>query len=433
MYIISVAQATDYKRLRAEKQKGERRNAKKKGPKEQGTKEGGGSARRRTVSVQIHRISEAEAYNYSYDKSRTATIDDLWEVFMKAKSFIKDSSKSTYASYYATHIAPHLGKRVASTITYSDICCYYAELKKQDLKDSTMHLVSTILTGIFEAGVHDGILKTNPAHKALVRTALNKNKPIKGSASGEDKTSEKGEGVALTGTESRAFIDYLDVQPERYKTLSNILKVLISSGLRIGECLALTESDCDFGTKELKISKNIARVHHSSEKKVKLELQTPKTKKGTRRVPMSPIAEKALRDELRRNTALRQSTVIDGFDGFVFLDKRTEGLINSSNVYTSFKHMVERYNKFEEENSELDKREPIPLPKELTLHDLRKTFCAKLYDNLGPAEIWIVSDIMGHANVTTTINIYIPPDKDSREKAYKNIVSVDFYGAEASE
>ena len=49
---------------------------------------------------------------------------------MKAKSFIKDSSKSTYASYYATHIAPHLGKRVASTITYSDICCYYAELKK---------------------------------------------------------------------------------------------------------------------------------------------------------------------------------------------------------------------------------------------------------------------------------------------------------------
>ena len=95
--------------------------------------------------------------------------------------------------------------------------------------------------------------------------------------------------------------------------------------------------------------------------------------------------------------------------------------------------MVERYNKFEEENSELDKREPIPLPKELTLHDLRKTFCAKLYVNLGPAEIRIVSDIMGHANVTTTMNIYIPPDKDSREKAYKNIVSVDFYGAEASE
>ena len=43
-------------------------------------------------------ISEAEAYNYSYDRSRTATMDDLWEVFMKSKAFIKESSKSTYAS-----------------------------------------------------------------------------------------------------------------------------------------------------------------------------------------------------------------------------------------------------------------------------------------------------------------------------------------------
>ncbi len=267
-------------------------------------------------------ISEAEAYNYSYDRSRTATMDDLWEVFMKSKAFIKESSKSTYASYYATHIAPYFGKRVASTITYSDVCYYYSELKEQDLKDSTMHLVSTILTGIFDAGVHDGILKTNPAHKALSHTALNKNRPVKESASDEGKTSEKRDGIALTGAESRAFLDYLDAQPERYKTLSNILKVLISAGLRIGECLALTESDCDFAVKELRINKNLARVHHSTDKTVRLELQTPKSKKGTRRVPMSPIAEKAIRDELRRNTGLRQSTVIEGFDGFIFLDKR---------------------------------------------------------------------------------------------------------------
>ena len=372
-------------------------------------------------------ISEAEAYNYSYDRSRTATMDDLWEVFMKSKAFIKESSKSTYASYYATHIAPYFGKRVASTITYSDVCYYYSELKEQDLKDSTMHLVSTILTGIFDAGVHDGILKTNPAHKALSHTALNKNRPVKESASDEGKTSEKRDGIALTGAESRAFLDYLDAQPERYKTLSNILKVLISAGLRIGECLALTESDCDFAVKELRINKNLARVHHSTDKTVRLELQTPKTKKGTRRVPMSPIAEKAIRDELRRNTGLRQSTVIEGFDGFIFLDKRTEGLFNSSNVYTSFKHMVERYNKFEEENAKLDGRELVLLPKELTLHDLRKTFCAKLYAILGPEEIRIISDIMGHANVMTTMNIYIPPDKESREKARRNIMDADFY------
>ena len=377
-------------------------------------------------------ISEAEVYNYSYDRSRTTTVDDLWEVFMKAKAFIKDSSKSTYASYYATHIAPYFGKRVASTITYSDVCYYYSELKKQNLKDSTMHLVSTILTGIFDAGVHDGILKTNPSHKALTRTALNKNKPVKESASDESTTNEKRDGIALTGAESRAFLDYLEIQPERYKTLSNILMVLISAGLRIGECLALTESDCDFWTKELRISKNLARVHHSTDKTVRLELQTPKTKKGTRRVPMSPIAEKALRDELTRNTGLRQSTVIDDFEGFVFLDKRTEGLFNSSNVYTSFKHMVERYNKFEEENAKLDGRELVLLPKELTLHDLRKTFCAKLYDKLGPGEIKVISDIMGHANVTTTMNIYIPPDQDSRENARRNIVSGSLFSAETS-
>ncbi len=67
------------------------------------------------------------------------------------------------------------------------------------------------------------------------------------------------------------------------------------------------------------------------------------------------------------------------------------------------------------------------MPKELTLHDLRKTFCAKLYAILGPEEIRIISDIMGHANVMTTMNIYIPPDKESREKARRNIMDADFY------
>ena len=95
--------------------------------------------------------------------------------------------------------------------------------------------------------------------------------------------------------------------------------------------------------------------------------------------------------------------------------------------------MVERYNKFEEENAKLDGRELVLLPKELTLHDLRKTFCAKLYAILGPGEIKVISDIMGHADVTTTMNIYIPPDQDSRENARRNIVSGSLFSAETSQ
>ena len=49
-----------------------------------------------------------------------------------------------------------------------------------------------------------------------------------------------------------------------------------------------------------------------------------------------------------------------------------------------------------------------------------------------PGEIKVISDIMGHANVTTTMNIYIPPDQDSRENARRNIVSGSLFSAETS-
>ena len=64
-------------------------------------------------------------------------------------------------------------------------------------------------------------------------------------------------------------------------------------------------------------------------------------------------------------------------------------------------------------------REPFLLPEEVSCHILRHTFCTRLCEN--ESNIKIIQSIMGHADITTTMNIYADATKEKKQEVMAHL------------
>ena len=118
----------------------------------------------------------------------------------------------------------------------------------------------------------------------------------------------------------------------------------------------------------------------------------PKTESGYRRIPMSQQVAEAFRRVIARNAGVK-SPVIDGYTGFLFLNRK--GNPRTCDSYDNmFKGLARKYDQTHEE----------PLPKPMTPHTLRHTFCTNMANRgMNPKALQY---IMGHANIVMTLNYY---------------------------
>lgn len=115
------------------------------------------------------------------------------------------------------------------------------------------------LNALFQKAKLKGIIKRNPCEAVEIKR--HKSKHVK----------------SLTLDETKIFLDLTFNSP--YFLL---YRFLISTGLRIGEALALQRSDIDFIKGTVSISKNVVFI-----KGKRIEQSTPKTEAGNRIVPIS--------------------------------------------------------------------------------------------------------------------------------------------------
>ncbi len=98
---------------------------------------------------------------------------------------------------------------------------------------------------------------------------------------------------------------------------------------------------------------------------------------------------------------------------FLIFATPTGNYLSFSNVRKIFKKIIKNYNNSvaEEENSTL-------LP-DIRLHDMRHTFETRLFENgVAPKT---VQSLLGHADITTTLNIYTHVMKDKKDEAVDTI------------
>lgn len=136
-------------------------------------------------------------------------------------------------------------------------------------------------------------------------------------------------------------------------------------------------------------------------------IETPKTKCGIRKVPMSEEAGKALQRVLKRKTG--KSIQIDGYRNFLFLNQKGMPMV-ACNYTSALKNIVKKYNKYHEE----------PLPK-ITPHILRHTFCTRLAQkNMNPKNLQY---IMGHSSIMITLNLYAHASQTGANMEMRSLIA----------
>lgn len=337
-------------------------------------------------------------------KANQITLNDMFEKYMQGKTELKESTKTNYMYMYKNYIYNTLGKQKIGKIKYSDIKTFYNSfIKEKHFKPNSMEIINTILHPVFTLAVRDGYIRSNPTDGCMqeIKKSLNWEKPKR---------------HALTIEEQTAFINYL-ANSKIYNRWLSIFTVFLGTGCRVGELIGLTWDDCDFKNNTISINHNLT-YRQQINGKCELHITTPKTSAGVRTIPMLSEVKKTLLQERKRQLKEGFSTSeIDGYKNFVFTN-RCDHVHNPQTLNRAIVRIYTAYNKEELERAKLEDREPI-LIRHFSVHNLRHTFCTRFCEN--ETNIKVIQEIMGHSDISTTMNIYAEVTESKKQETFKNL------------
>ena len=96
-------------------------------------------------------------------------------------------------------------------------------------------------------------------------------------------------------------------------------------------------------------------------------------------------------------------------------------LYSKSFWYSAFRfisRIISLHNELETEKAQSENRAPVLLP-HFSVHNLRHTFCTRFCEN--ETNIKIIQEIMGHADITTTMDIYNEATLDKKKESFANL------------
>jgi integrase len=276
---------------------------------------------------------------------------------------------ATYSGYEVVvrrFLKRHLGSRKLNALTPGDVRTLLAKLRK----DKTVHgkaLSARYVQNVFE--VLRGALNNAVREELIGRNVA---KLVKAPSRDHFEVRAMPEG------EARRFLRHVTTH-----WLHALWLIMIMTGLRKGEVLGLAWSDINLTTGELRVRRTVQRVRGE------LLFGKPKTKRSRRELYLPAVCLVALRAH-RTATAERMTEELNPAPGqpddLVFIT-RSGRVIEPRNVNT----MLDRILK----NAKIDRSR---------VHDLRHT-CATLLLMHG-ATLREVMELLGHASVSTTGNIY---------------------------
>lgn len=336
--------------------------------------------------------------------SHRLKLNDYFEDYFVGKRELKQSTRTNYRYMYDKYVKEEIGGRQLASIKYTDIRKYYLSLiHDKGFKPNSMEIIHTILHPVFAAAVRDGYIRINPTDGVMAE--------IKRSHDWE-----KPKRHALTEEQQTAFVDYISTSPT-YKHWLPLFTLMLGTGCRVGEIVGLRWEDCDFEEKIISVNHNLI-YRKQDNGKCEFHITTPKTKAGIRIVPMlSEVREALLLERERQSVAGFSQAEVDGYSGFIFYS-RLGGCLSPHCINRAIDRISRDYNKEEVKKAKDEKREAVLLP-HFSAHNLRHTFCTRFCEN--ESNIKIIQEIMGHADIETTMNIYAEATKVKKVESFSRL------------
>lgn len=264
-------------------------------------------------------------------------------------------------------------------ITRRDIETARELLIKKDKTPQYLNNCFAHLNHVFNNAVIDETIDKNPC-KALkqlkrVTPAISENKHR-----------------SLTVEETQAFFEKAK---ERNSYYINDFLLMIKSGIRVGELAALYPADIDKKNGFIHIRRTITRNEIGGY----VVGDNAKTKSGTRDIPLTSEIEDIIQKQQELNR------VIFGLEVNGLLFKSAEGEI------------LREYSA----NREIKRICKAAGIEEFTCHAFRNTFATRFIEQR-PQDYKILSEILGHKDISITLNLYTHVMNDKKIDAMNNII-----------
>lgn len=291
------------------------------------------------------------------------TLQEWYDIWMDSfcKVSVKEYTANSYAQFFKKKILPKLGGmkiKEMSTVTcqrfLTDLYLNGRErhtvTKGNGLSAKTVKDIKIALQTCLQKAVDEEIIKSNPVRKVELPKAPKK------------------EMQTLKVNEIAAFME-----EARLSECYEFYFLEISTGLRLGEILALTWDDLDIKNKTITVNKQVQRLNG------KIQTTTPKTEASIRTINLS-------------NECLQQLIILKSrqrIDTKIMFPSPITGELRDPSSVTRKLHRMQ-------------KRAGVP---NIRFHDLRHSFATLSLEQ--GMDIKTVSHMLGHTDAGFTMNTYM--------------------------
>ena len=297
------------------------------------------------------------------DKKKTiGEVAALWK--KDKQQYVKQSTIAAYALILENHILPVFGNKVQ--LTETDVQAFALKKLQDGLSQKTVKDVLIVLKMIQKFGAKNGDL---PFVEWSVKFPTEQTKQ---------------ELEVLSINNQKRIMQYA-IDNFTFRNLG--IYICLSTGIRIGEVCALKWGDINIATETISINRTIERIYviDGEKRHTEVVIGTPKTKNSLREIPMSK--------ELLKIVRPLKKVMNDEYFILTNEAKPTE-----PRTYRNY-------------YKQLLKQLGIP---DLKFHGLRHSFATRCIES--QCDYKTVSVILGHANISTTLNLYVHPNMEQKKK-----------------
>jgi integrase len=296
------------------------------------------------------------------EKTKISTVINLWKE--DKKQYVKKSSYSAYMLLIENHLIPTFGNKYE--VVEADVQEFVFAKLEEGLSQKTIKDILIVLKMILKFGMKNKLLEYQQFD--IQFPTVRENNGIE----------------VLSKTNHKKIMNYV----QEHFTFKNLgIYICLSAGIRIGEICALTWENIDTDTGVIHIRKTIQRIYiiGDSERHTELILDSPKTKNSIRDIPMS-------RDLLKMLKPIKK-------------------VMNSSFYVLTNDMKPTEPRTYRNYYKRLMKELEMP---ELKFHGLRHSFATRCIES--NCDYKTVSVILGHSNISTTLNLYVHPNMEQKKK-----------------
>ncbi len=314
---------------------------------------------RQEVQRKLHDALRARDQGLPQPPGRLSIGRFLGEWLEAARPSLRPRTWERYEEVVRLHIAPALGRLPLAHLAPSHLQRLYAQKLEEGLSPTTVARVHAVLHRALGQAERWGLVPRNVA--SLVTPPRAARQEMK----------------ALSPEEARRFLE-----AARGERLYALYVLAITTGMRLGELLALRWRDVDLERGTLRVTATLQKTRDG------YLFAEPKTERSRRQVVLSPAALEALRQHRLRQLEerLRLGDAWEDHD-LVFPNEVGRPLDRTNLTHRSFERVLRR----------------AGLPR-LRFHDLRHTAATLLLSQgVHPK---VVADMLGHSTISVTLDLY---------------------------